>query len=349
MTNGSNAEYDVALCGYFGFGNLGDELLAASAIEHLCNAGIARHKIVLLSNAPSESRKKFGVEAVDRWSLRTVKSVFAASKSVLFAGGGLFQDVTSVKSCVYYWGLVRLARMACRPVWALGQSVGPLRTKLGLFFAKNALSRVDYLAVRDEPSMDALKEMGIDNAVFMPDLVAGLSIPQVEPLENGPVLVNVRPCAGKTESLAELSRAISILREKGVEMRGIAMSREDADEFSRQGASFEVRTPQTVEEFAEFADGCSCALGMRLHFAVLSAFMGLPVTVSPYDPKVASFAREFGLGFVRGAMDSPSSDIMNILTNVPIQDKRKMKNIKDNVEHFVREGLNHVTERLKNE
>ena len=60
-----NKRYRVALAGYYGFGNLGDELLAEAAIAALLRCGVDKDRIVLMSAAPEESRQKFGVDSVD--------------------------------------------------------------------------------------------------------------------------------------------------------------------------------------------------------------------------------------------------------------------------------------------
>ena len=46
-----------------------------------------------------------------------------------------------------------------------------------------------------------------------------------------------------------------------------------------------------ISELAKHQLGASAAVGMRLHFAVLSALWGTPLVVLPYDPKVEAFAR----------------------------------------------------------
>ncbi len=162
-------EYDVALCGYFGFDNFGDEMLLASAIQNLVQCGVPRERLCVFSNAPEDSQEKFQIRSFNRWNLKTVHSVLSRSRSLLFAGGGLFQDSTSVKSCLYYWGVLRLAQMSGCRVWALGQSVGPLSTFAGRLLAKDALRRMDFLSVRDSASQVILKKFDLE-AGTMPRL-----------------------------------------------------------------------------------------------------------------------------------------------------------------------------------
>jgi len=130
--------YRAALAGYYGFGNLGDELLAEAAIATLLRCGVGRSDIVLMSAAPEESRQKFGVDSVNRWKISQVCRALRQSETLLLGGGGLFQDASSLRSCFYYWWLVRAACFFGAVPWALGHSVGPLSPRIGLGLTRDA-------------------------------------------------------------------------------------------------------------------------------------------------------------------------------------------------------------------
>jgi polysaccharide pyruvyl transferase CsaB len=336
-------EYDVALCGYFGFENLGDEMLLASAIQNLAGCGVPKERICVFSNAPEESLAKFSIRSYNRWSARTVSAALKRSRSLLFPGGGLFQDTTSAKSCLYYWGVARLAEICGCGVWALGQSVGPLSTFAGRWLAKDALRRMDFFSVRDDASRCLSKKFGVD-AQTMPDIVFGLSVPPVAADPSGPFLVNVRP-TGNARSLSAMLEAIRAIASAGREIRGIAMSPEDARAFARYRESgeiplFEVEVPRSVEEFSAAAAGCAAAIGMRLHFAVLSMLSGLPVVVAAYDPKVSSFAERFELSDLTCCDNQDIfNNITKTLTNTRVHDKKKQRRLCKTVSRFFEEGL----------
>ena len=147
-----NRRYKVAIAGYYGFGNLGDELLALASVKALQRAGVTLKEIVILSADPKRSAIDLGVDAVDRWSFKSVTKALINSRSLLLGGGGLFQDVTSVSSCMWYWGLIRLAKLCGSVPWALGQSIGPLQGIFSSWFTKDALRACKVLQVRDSIS-----------------------------------------------------------------------------------------------------------------------------------------------------------------------------------------------------
>ena len=62
-----------------------------------------------------------------------------------------------------------------------------------------------------------------------------------------------------------------------------------------------------LEEAARLWPGSTAAIGMRLHFAVLSVLWGMPLIVLPYDPKVAAFAESVGVPRAGEALPEPRS------------------------------------------
>jgi len=313
-----NKRYCVALAGYYGFGNLGDELLAEAAIAALLRCGVGKDRIVLMSAAPEESRQKFGVDAVDRWKISQVHRALKQSKTLLLGGGGLFQDVSSLRSCFYYWGLVRAACFYGTVPWALGQSVGPFSTRTGLGLTRDALSRCRVVQVRDAvsealcTSMRLTVETGDDLVFSLAD-----SITQTDDDDKAParLLVNLRPSA---YMLAErFADAVSDYAGsfKG-ERVGIALSKEDEQLMSRlvdEGRLFVSR----IERVASLSDATrifcrfrglreTTAAGMRLHFVMLAALARIPTVAVPYDPKVESFAVARNIPLWRnGALPQP--------------------------------------------
>lgn len=278
-------KYKAAILGYYGFGNLGDELLLSACLEMLKRCGVARECIVVLSNAPAETSKNFGVDSVNRWKFREVVSALRNSETFLLGGGGIFQDTSSVKSCIWYWGMVRLAKFLGCKVWALGQSVGPLSSGVSRIFAGNALRACNVLHVRDDESQRLAESLGCRNIIRGHDLVMTLpaAAPTHPPAPAGHMLVNLRPCKNLDAFMKIIARNI-----KG-NVIGVALSDEDIGALELLGLHEIVRV-KTFDEAAELWNGASCAVGMRLHFGVLSRIFRTPLAMMPYAPKVSEFA-----------------------------------------------------------
>lgn len=324
-------KYKAAILGYYGFGNLGDELLLTACLEMFGRCGVGREGVIVLSNAPEETSRVFGVVSVNRWSLREVVRALRESESLLLGGGGIFQDTTSVKSCVWYWGVVRLARFLGLSVWALGQSVGPLRSWVSRVVAGNALRGCRVLHVRGESSHNVAESLGCKNVVTGSDLVMTLSSSQIKSesglTEEGAIsqtrredscdvdgcrnpvtdsdamppkaqpphgagkymLVNLRPC----ENLPDYVRIITP-HLQGQNVIGVALSDEDTDALTPLNLPEIVRV-KTFREARQLWAGASKAVGMRLHFGVLSRIFATPLAMMPYDVKVSEFAAQSGV------------------------------------------------------
>lgn len=294
--------FDVLLAGYYGFGNLGDELLAESAAGLLRKSGIEGGRIAILSATPAETSKRLAIPAFDRWRPGEVIKAVKNSRSLLLGGGGLFQDATSVRSCVYYWGLISAARIYGAVPWAVGQSIGPLRTALAKKLAKNAMSACAFRGVRDERSLEQLRSWGLEGALS-PDLVMGLDVGRARGSGTA-LLLNLRPGYGAlAEKAAQAAQKTA--DEKHLKIKCVAFSEEDEATIRSFAAKKIIKTKEitlakTAADFETAAADCCHALGMRLHFVILSFLSGLKVCAVPYDPKVKSLALRYNIPIIDG-------------------------------------------------
>lgn len=282
-------KYKAAILGYYGFGNLGDELLLTACMEMFSRCGVSRDSLVILSNTPEDTSRKFGADSVNRWRFREVVRAFRNSETLLLGGGGLFQDTSSVKSCVWYWGIVRLARLCGCRVWALGQSVGPLGSGVSRMLAGDALSLCRILHVRDEKSYMLAESLGCKNLVKGCDLVMTLKPEAAYSHKYGYMLVNLRPCKNLDSFVKIIAPHL-----KDSRVVGAALSDEDVDALGVLGLSEIVRV-NSFDGANELFSGASYAVGMRLHFGVLARIFGTPLAVMPYDAKVSEFASQSGV------------------------------------------------------
>jgi hypothetical protein len=67
---------------------------------------------------------------------------------------------------------------------------------------------------------------------------------------------------------------------------------------------------------------------MRLHFGILCLLSGLSIALSPYDPKVSSFAEAWDVKQLKNGGNGENFDIMQLLTNSSFRDKRKIEEIR---------------------
>lgn len=299
--------YRAVICGYYGFGNLGDELLASALVAAFRRAGVPGEELAMLSASPRDTEKSLSIRAFNRWKLSEVFRALRDSDTLLLGGGGLFQDATSVRSSAYYWGVIRLASLAGAVPWAVGQSVGPFRTLPGMFFARNALGKCPLISVRDDRSEELMKSWGFKSS-RTPDpafLLAGDTSGRER--EKTHFLVNIRPWGGSLP-LRTVTRAARMAAEKKLPVVGVGLSADDVRLMEKLARSRHFRPERITllsaanwrEESEALFSRAAGAVSMRYHFSLLALIYGTPLTLSAYDPKVEELAAEWGLPVWKG-------------------------------------------------
>ena len=162
------------LCGYYGKGNGGDEALLASLLQMLPD-GVTP---IVLSGNPVETNQRYGVAARDRMNAFQVLEALRTSDALIWGGGSLIQDATSIASPFYYGGLMGLAqRMGLKTVaWA--QGIGPLKREITRKLSQRCFAGCTGVSVRDKGSATLLADWQIP-FTLAPDPVWAL--------ENSPV------------------------------------------------------------------------------------------------------------------------------------------------------------------
>ena len=328
-------KYDVALLGYYGFKNLGDELLLESIVAILKESGVDSEQMAVLSSSPEETSNRLKLVSYNRWKLLSIAQVLKSSRTLLLGGGGLFQDRTSVRSCFYYWLIIRLASVYGVKIWTVGQSIGPLGTTLGRWLTKNAFLHCAYRDVRDNRSRDILANWGMSSEVS-PDYVMAMKPSRCNG-EGKEMLFNLRP--GYRPLASEvLQWALRYAKNKGLTLVPVALALEDCEElkalFLENGLIFDrITLVKSLPEFENISKQACAAVGMRLHFLVLSLLSGLSVGAGVYDPKVASLCESFSI-----------PDICKCDSLSAICDDNCLQRISDEVKVSLDKGLKAVLE-----
>ncbi|RYI07421.1 MAG: hypothetical protein EON48_14545, partial [Acetobacteraceae bacterium] len=152
----------ILLAGYLGSGNLGDDAIMAAFAETIGRYGV---ECSALSGNPEETYRLHHVAGVPRKDMAAVEKAIQAHDALVFPGGSIFQDVTSVRSVAYYAKLVEMAKKAKKRVYLVGQGVGPVNSFFGKRWTLQAFRSADGVAVRDPQSLEALRTLGLKTPV----------------------------------------------------------------------------------------------------------------------------------------------------------------------------------------
>lgn len=145
----------VLISGYIGFDNFGDEALLHVLIKDLIGVGFERKNIVVISNNPAETTRKFNVEAFDRLSFFNLFINILNCNALIFIGG-LFQDKTSFKSFLYYWAQLFLAEIFNKEIVFYGAGLGPFQRPITQKLFDFSIKSVRLLTLRDNVSATLL-------------------------------------------------------------------------------------------------------------------------------------------------------------------------------------------------
>ena len=293
--------------GYYGFGNLGDEALARVIVSEL-RRRYPYAEIDVLSAQPEVTAHELGVRSTPRAQLTAVRDAIARSDVVLSGGGGLLQNATSLRSLLYYAGILRAATKARRKSMIFAQSIGPLD-----FFGKTVVREwckgTRCATVRDARSQQLLASLLHDitiertaDPVFLYEdeaTTVDLAAQGVDP--NAPlIVVAVRKSPGFQHAARVIAHAIDRLAEQhGAHVALLPLGgAEDADAATtliRKCKSSPVLFPLTdIGSACALIRGAFAVIGMRLHALILAVRYGVPFLAVSYDPKVSALCEDVG-------------------------------------------------------
>lgn len=156
----NRAAKKIALLGWYGSGNAGDEAVLQAVVSSLRQHG--HRDLLVLSTDPQRTAARYRVNSVRRspLSLETLHGVWNA-KALVLGGGGLIQDSSSVYNLPLYTSYVAIARMRGLPIVGWGLGAGPLYTKLGRLLARFIVNSSSYFSVRDPQAKGTLLHAGV--------------------------------------------------------------------------------------------------------------------------------------------------------------------------------------------
>jgi polysaccharide pyruvyl transferase CsaB len=277
----------IAISGYYGAGNLGDEALLAGLLHGL--AGSGHTDVTVLSANPGATQRAHGVHAAHR--LHGAPLALWRAQAVVSGGGGLLQDVTSGRSLRYYLGVIRFARALGRRVVVYGQSLGPLSQE-GRLAVRAALEGVP-VGLRDAPSVALAAELGLE-AVRVGDAALLLEVPAARRRDTV-VLVPRGGFPRVTSLLAEVAQAAAAAGH-AVEAAAFHPAVDGPEVARLRAAVPSLRVLDSVDAVAVAGrlSGSRLVVSARLHGLVLAAAGSAPHAGLSYDPKVEGFAQETG-------------------------------------------------------
>lgn len=296
----------IAVAGWIGAGNLGDELLLRATLRELDHVGLAP---LVLSRDPEETaRVHRGVQTVGHLSAHRW---LPACDGLVFGGGGLVQDRTSRWSPLYQASRPLLAAAGHKPVIAVGLGAEPLRSRSSKALFRRALAGALAVQARDQQSTRILQELGLVVDPTAADLTWLLPAPRLDVRDR--LIVNLPPVAvhggwvpasrrdvsASRQSIGTSAWAVALdelVRGTGLALHLVAMDR-DRDHAihmavaERMTERVQCHRPSIDDVQQLFATATAVVAG-RFHGCLLAAAAGRPTVALGYAPKVHALAAD---------------------------------------------------------
>lgn len=318
----------IAISGYYGFRNSGDEAVLRSillALEEQGREQGVRIEPVVLSADPTWTEQMYGVAAAPRMHPKSLFATLRSCNGLISGGGSLLQDATGWKTVPYYTGVIKLAQLLGKPTFIYSQGIGPVNRRWLDPLIANVMKKSAYVSVRDAGSADLLARMGVprEGIDVVPDPVMGLPLPADAAATAGaaadranggdggeaPVvgvsLRRWRPDGADLDRAADALAALAASRP--VRLRFLPFHTPDDAETSRQvmerlesrlgaGSSAELAEPgDDPQRMLLEVSRCDLLFGMRLHALIYAANQNVPMLGLSYDPKIDQFLARIGI------------------------------------------------------
>ncbi len=302
MKNFKKKSTKVLISGYYGFGNFGDEAILNVLVKKLKELNA---EIRILSSTPSTTSKLYEVKTTQSFCIPRVILRIMQSEVLISGGGSLLQDVTSMKSLIYYLIVINLALFFRKKVIIFAQGLGPINNKFGAFLTKKTLKKCSAVTVRDRKSRLILKKWGI-NAELVCDPLFSLEVKSYQPANK--VGVQLRSFKTLKDSLLiKLAEQINKdFPDKEIEIFSFQdhLDLEVCKNFERILSSINpelkisVLNNQTSEDILEKISRLDYMIAMRFHAVLTALKYGIKTLAVSYDIKVEKLAQEAQIPYV---------------------------------------------------
>ncbi|MFQ3584789.1 MAG: polysaccharide pyruvyl transferase CsaB [Cyanobacteriota bacterium] len=301
----------VLLCGYYGYGNGGDEALLLALLQQLQQLPVPVQPVVL-SHQPAQTAATYPVLACPRFNGLALQRCLREAKAFVWGGGSLLQDRTSWRSPLYYLGVMGLAQQWGLKTFAWAQGIGPLERGWVRHLARRSLAGCTAISVRDRAASEWLEQWGIPHQVA-PDPVWGLVAKRLPEWDGWPqprIAVVLRQHPQLTPARIEsLSQGLARLQDStGAYFLFIPF------QLARQGSpdlGVDYRLAQDLQrrmpgpaQVLEIRDPCllkgsfqgvRLVITMRYHGLVMAAAEGCRCFGLSYDPKVKTLLQDLNM------------------------------------------------------
>ncbi len=316
----------VCISGYYGFKNFGDEAILSVLVNHL-----NEHDITVFSVNPEFTSVEYGVKSVKSFDLKKVIQTIRNADIVVSGGGSLLQDVTSLKSLVYYSLIIALGLFFNKKVIIFAQGIGPINNSFAQIIVKNLLRLCSLVTVRDENSFNLLKNWGVD-AKLVCDPIYSLDVACQE--KSNTVGIQLRDFKTMNYNLLQKLAMLIVTKftDKKVEIFSLQETQDlelcKKFEAILHSLNTEIQTEIVTDNIIERISKLEYLLAMRFHAILVALKCGVKTCAINYDIKVEKLAQDANLPIISMGANENFEAIYNKLQNLNKEELLRFANSK---------------------
>lgn len=306
-----------------------------------------------------------------------LESIKSADIVLLKGGQYIYNDQGGIRGYLYLWRILNPIYIAAhynKKVVMLGQSIGPVATRLAKKMTKHALGKCKKLVVREDLSYDLMKELSLDRiSVIAPDMAFLTTPKNTQALQNTSSIFDGAKWLGVTvvnwsypgapdlhlarknyedaifEASLHMSKKgyrIALFPQVTVKHHGES----DMDVIERLADRLKLADISSViisndmwpDEFSYLYSRCEMLLGTRLHSCILAACAYTPVVAIRYQGfKTQGVMKSLGIGqFVHDINNVTSEELISSLESVEVKNAEIRALLSDRVSNFKAELMN---------
>ena len=292
----------VLTWGWFGFHNLGDDLILYTFIENIKT----KCPDISLSVAMHE---KYDIDKSIMQVDRSYKTLFSADKynTLVIGPGGIFPDNKTTKLLLYLMVLIYW-KSRHNQVLFFGVGISDKMSKLQRLLWRRMVKLSDVFMPRSETVMTAIGLQSTSLKHSMPDSVFAMRIPKEESIsEEQRIGIAVANLTGNDFDSADYQRQITIWSDvitscidlgKEVDLIAFTQDNDDVliDALKKKHKKVRCIHYSEIGKALEYWSEYEAVIAMRFHSVVLSIVSGTPFVPIAYGHKTVNLTNMVGMG-----------------------------------------------------
>lgn len=299
------------ISGYIGFDNFGDELIASTLIKHLQEK--KDNSVTVISGKPQKTSKLYNCSSVGmlNFFMPIIKS------DILISGGGsLLQDITSLKSLVYYLTVIITALIFRKKVFIFAQGMTPFRTKFGELLTKFVLKKCHKITLRDKKSKLITDNWEISSDII-PDVAWGITPNNttksglgIQLRENENLSDDFLKTLAKNVVMNFQNAKITLISLQ--DTMDLAILEKFKTYLQEYKTDIEIKQNLTVKDAIYEISQLEFLIGMRFHACLVASKANVKILGLNYDIKVKTLSEEVNFPCINLLTDEISQGIKNL-------------------------------------